>query len=225
MVDWLVYRECFCICFILLFRFVSYSTAEFSWAMADQQDSWDEVGVQWGGAVTSRIRAKETSGSTDPGPATGEAVMGELETTSVSDRGAVHRDSSLRGAVYGDSSLLTLAAEDPDATLRIRPETYLHFGFPWAGTKDRRCPRSYRHSKVGQLRAGTLHWLRNLGLEMAIALLYSACNASIAVRCKNAGQPRSGHIHAQYKKDKLLYKKCIREQQVAETNILPMTYT
>ena len=113
---------------------------------------------------------------------------------------------------------ITLAAEDPDATLRIRPETYLHFGFPWAGTKDRRCPRSYRRSKVGQLRAGTLHWLRNLGIEMAIALQYSACHSSIAVRCRNAGQPRSGPVHAQYKKDKLLYKKCITEQQVAETS-------
>ena len=42
-----------------------------------------------------RIRTKDTSGSTDPGPATGCAVGEDLETTSVSGRGAVQRDSSL----------------------------------------------------------------------------------------------------------------------------------
>ena len=35
---------------------------------------------------------------------------------------------------------------------------------------------------------------------------------------KNAGQPKSGPIHAQYIKDKLLYKKRIREEQVAEAS-------
>ena len=63
--------------------------------MADQHDSWDEAEVQWDGAVITRIRAKETSGSTDPGPATGCMVVEDLETTSVSGRGAVQRDSSL----------------------------------------------------------------------------------------------------------------------------------
>ena len=79
--------------------------------MANQSDSWDEVEVQWESAVTSGIRAKETSGSTDPGPTTGKSAWGELETTSVPDRGAVQRDSSL----------LALAGEDPDATLPYDP--------------------------------------------------------------------------------------------------------
>jgi hypothetical protein len=34
---------------------------------------------------------------------------------------------------------------------------------------------------------------------------------------KEAGKPRNGPIQAQYKKDKLLYKKCIKEEQAAET--------
>ena len=85
--------------------------------MAGQSVSWDEVEVQCDNVASSRIRAKETSGSSDPGPTIGKLVGEELETTSVSDRGAVQLDSSLRGAVYRDSSLLALAWEDPDATL------------------------------------------------------------------------------------------------------------
>jgi len=86
--------------------------------MADQSVSWDEVEVQWDNVadevevqcdnvVPSRIRAKETSRSLDLGPATGKSARKELEITSVPDRGAVYRDSSLSA----------LAGEDPDATL------------------------------------------------------------------------------------------------------------
>ena len=82
--------------------------------MADQHDSWDEAEVQWGSAVVTRIRAKETSGSTDARPATGCAVGEDLETTSVTGRGAVQRDSSI----------LRLAVEDPDATLPYDPRRW-----------------------------------------------------------------------------------------------------
>jgi len=92
--------------------------------MAGQSVSWDEVEVQWDNVASSRIRAKETSRSSDLGPTIGKSVGAELETTSVSDRGAVQLDSSLRGAVYRDSSLLALAWEDPDATLPYDPRCF-----------------------------------------------------------------------------------------------------
>ena len=86
--------------------------------MAGQSVSWDEVEVQWDNVASSRIRATETSRSSDLGPATGKSVGEELETTNTKpDRGEVQLDSSLRGAVYRDNSLLALAWEDPDATL------------------------------------------------------------------------------------------------------------
>jgi len=92
--------------------------------MAGQSVSWDEVEVRCDNVASSRIRAKETSGSSDPGPTIGKSVGEELETTSESVRGAVQLDSSLRGAVYRDSSLLALAWEDPDATLPYDPRSF-----------------------------------------------------------------------------------------------------
>jgi len=82
--------------------------------MAGQSVSWDEVEVQCDNVASSRIRAKETSRSSDLGPATGKLAREELETTSVPDR----------GAVYQDSSLSALAAEDPDATLPYNPRCF-----------------------------------------------------------------------------------------------------
>jgi len=70
--------------------------------------------VHWGSAAVTRIRTRETSGSTDPRPSTGCAVGEDLETTSVSGRGAVQQDSSI----------LRLAEEDPDATLLYNPRRW-----------------------------------------------------------------------------------------------------
>ena len=97
-----------------------------SLAMADQHDSWDEADVQWDGAVITRIRAKETSGSIyGPGTCDWGNGSGRLETTSVSGPGAVHRDSSL----------LRLAGEDPDATLPSDPRR-IRSGFSGSGNRD-----------------------------------------------------------------------------------------
>ena len=82
--------------------------------MAGQSVSWDEVEVQFDNVASSRIRAKETSRSSDLGPATGKLAREELEITSVPDRGAVYRDSSLSA----------LAVEDPDATLPYNPRCF-----------------------------------------------------------------------------------------------------
>jgi len=75
--------------------------------MADQHASWDEAEVQWDSPAVTRVRAKEISGSADPGPATGCAVGEDLETTSLSGRGVVRLDSSL----------LQLAGKHQEATL------------------------------------------------------------------------------------------------------------
>jgi len=53
--------------------------------MAGQSVSWDEVEVQCDNVASSRIRAKETSRSSDLGPATGKLAREELEITSVPD--------------------------------------------------------------------------------------------------------------------------------------------
>jgi len=82
--------------------------------MADQSDSGDEAEVQCGNTAATRNRTKETSGSTDLGPATGCAVGEDLETTSVTGRGAGQQDSSI----------LRLAGEDPDATLPYDPRRW-----------------------------------------------------------------------------------------------------
>jgi len=84
----------------------------------------DEVSVRHVNVSTNSNRAKETSGSSDPGLTTGKSVGEALETPLVSVQGAVQLDSSLRGAVYRDSPLLTLTWEDPDATLPYNPRSF-----------------------------------------------------------------------------------------------------
>ena len=83
----------------------------------------DEVSVRHVSVTPNRDRAKETSGSSDPGLTTGKSVGAALEAQSVF-QGAVQLDSSLRGAVYRDSPLLTLTWEDPDATLPYNPRSF-----------------------------------------------------------------------------------------------------
>ena len=85
--------------------------------MAGQSVSWDEVEVQFDNLASSRIRAKETSRSSDLGPGTGKLATEELETTSVPDRDAVYRNSSLSAS----------ADEDPDATLPYDPRCFSTF--------------------------------------------------------------------------------------------------
>ena len=84
----------------------------------------DEVSVRHVSVTPNRNRAKETSGSSDPGLTTGKSVRAALEAPTVSVQGAVQLDSSLRGAVYRDSPLLTLTWEDPDATLPYNPRRF-----------------------------------------------------------------------------------------------------
>jgi len=101
--------------------------------MADQWGSVeDEVETQIDHLAVSRIRAQETSRSSDLGPATGKSVGAALGTPPV----------PRRGAVYRDSPLLALAREDPDATLPYDPLT----GSVTLASERGACERSSGHN-------------------------------------------------------------------------------
>jgi len=123
-----------------------------------------------GSAAVTRIRTKETSGSTDPGPATGCAVGEDTETTSASGRGAVQQDSSIL-RLTGRTQML------PCRTTRGG-------GRLWIRTRISTVVLHWLH-KVWPTLAITLHCRPHVGLTAVTLHFHTWCGPSANLECRS----------------------------------------